>query len=155
MTRAANCASGMSPGMPNQSPLTSISRVHFTGIRQYQNTYRVIGRNGGDAPPAAGKAVQTVLLVTPLTARWRASSRFQSFPAPEIDGARDADADRSRVCGEPVVLTTTSSPYLQPLPSLHVLLDDALSRPCPAPAAQQAVRSGRCAIRLPVCSPRG
>jgi hypothetical protein len=29
--------------------------------------------------------------------------------APDFDGARDADADRSWVCGEPVVLTTTSS----------------------------------------------
>ena len=70
-----------------------------------------------------------------ITAQWRASPRFQSFLSPQIDGARDADADRSRVCGEPVVLTTTSSSYLPQLrPSMFSWT--APSHPCPAPAAR-------------------
>ena len=66
---------------------------------------------------------------------------------------RDADADRCVVCPEPAFLSAPSSPYLEQLPSLRLLLDDALpplSQPC---RAQYAVRSGCCADLLSVCDP--
>ena len=40
--------------------------------------------------------------------------------------SRDADADRCVVCPEPAFLSAPSSPYLEQLPSLRLLLGDAL-----------------------------
>ena len=77
-----------------------------------------------------------------VTARRRCASGCSLQFRQYIDGARDADADRSRVCRELALLSAPSPPYLRQLPSLRLLLDHALpplSHPC---RAQHAVQSG-------------
>ena len=85
---------------------------------------------------------------------WGSRGRaFNSGLASQMDRYREADADRCVVGGEPVLLSATSPHDSSLWHSLVQLPGDALPPLSPRCRAQQAVRSGRCAFRLSVCSP--
>ena len=142
-----------SSGLSNPFHLTAISQ-HISRHSEYlHQPYRILKsfyNIGTGMPPRSPLERFKRRCTGHVTARRRCASGCSLQFRQQIDGYRGADADRCAFCGEPALLSAPSSAYLPQLPSLRLLLDDALpplSRPC---RAQHAVRSGCCADLLSV-----